>query len=198
MRSTIALVSRMLAMVSAWLGLRGPARKLSPAASAFVADPLSDKRIAVRGWNARELAAIVRDFSCMYRDQLHAGYRVEVGERPGGVFQLRFPADIETELFYCLLNALNCPRDLDLQGRAVAVLGSVVLTAAFDPPEPALLGQQAWVYLPAGGCDYDVVYLRLRSGAAYRHCFVAGQWSPVDDAHMSLAIEALRCGLESG
>ncbi len=188
MRSAIARVSRLLAAGLGWLGLRHPVR----------ANSLADKRIAVRGWSARELAAIVRDFSCMYRDQLHAGFRVEVGERPGGVFQLRFPADIEAELFYCLLNALNCPRDFDLQGRAVAVLGSVVLTAAFDPPEPALLGQQAWVYVPAGNCDYDVVYLRLRCGAAYRHCFVAGQWSAVDDAHMSLAVEALRCGLDSG
>jgi len=198
MRSAIALVSRLLAVGLGWLAPRHPAHNRAQTASTFIADPLADKRIAVHGWNAREIAAILRDFSSLYGDQLHAGFRVEVGERPGGVFHLRFPADVETELFYFLLNALNCPRDFELQGRSVAVLGSVVLTAACNWPEPTLFGQQAWIYLPSGDCDYDVVYLRLRSGPAYRHSIAAGRWAPEDDARMPQAVEALCGGLASG
>ena len=198
MRSAIALVSRLLAIGLGWLGPRHPARNRAQTTSTFIADPLADKRIAVRGWSAREIAAILRDFSSLYGDQLHADFRVEVEERPGSVSHLRFPEDVETELFYFLLNALNCPRDFDLQGRSVAVLGSVVLTAACSWPEPTLFGQQAWIYLPSGNCDYDEVYLRLRSGPAYRHSIAAGRWVPEDDARMPQAVEALCGGLASG
>lgn len=198
MHSATAVISRLLAIGLGWLVPRHPARNHAQTTSNFIADPLADKRIAVRGWSAREIAAILRDFSSLYGDQLHTGFRVEVGERPGGVCQLRFPEDVETELFYFLLNALNCPRDFDLQGRSVAVLGSVVLTAACHWPEPTPFGQQAWIYVPGGTCDYDEVYLRLRSGSAYRHSIVAGRWAPEDDARMPQAVEALCCELESG
>jgi len=76
------------------------------------------------------------------------------------------------------------------------VLGSVILTAAFAAPHPALLGQSAWIYLPAGDSNYDVVHVCLPSGAAYRCGFAASQWEAVDDARMPPAARALCSGLE--
>jgi len=152
--------------------------------------------IAVHGWSAQEISAIVQECSRLCRGQKRAGFFCEVLPRFDGVFHLRLAADIDPQCFLLLLNALNCPLDHALQGRKVAVLGSVILTAGFAAPQPALLGQSAWIYLPAGDSDYDVVHVGLPSGAAYRCDFAAGLWETVDDARMPPAARALCPGLE--
>ena len=150
-------------------------------------------RFAVSGWSAQELACIVRDFSRLCRGQLRDGFHVELRSRPGGVFHLEAPADLEPGLFCLLLNALNCPSDPELQGREVAVLGSVVLTPAFTALPPALERQPAWIYLPATDCDCDIVQVQLRSSAVYRHAIVAGWWEAAQESSMPDSVRAL-CG----
>lgn len=148
-------------------------------------------QFAVSGWSAQEISAIVREFASLCRRELRDGFHVDVRHRPGGVLQLDVPVDLGPDLFCLLLNALNYPLDPELYGRNVAVLGSVVLTPAFNALPPQLQGQAAWVYLPQERAEYDVVHVRLRSAQVYRHAFLAGQWEAASEPCMPEALQAL-------
>lgn len=159
--------------------------------SAYAPERGHDKRIAVRGWTDTELDGILHEFEHLFREQLHRGYRVAQEREVDGTFRLSFPNDIEPALYYCLLNALCHPADYELEGRAVAVLGRVRLSAAFAPPEPRLRGQGAWVYLPEGGRGYELVIVSLLAGSAYEHDFIRGRWQLLPDARMPARLQEL-------
>jgi hypothetical protein len=168
--------------------LRRPKLKRS---SVYAPERGHDKRIAVRGWSDTELAAILRDFEHMFREQLHQGYRIKSGRELDGTFRLSFPNDIEPELYCCLLNALIHPTDYELEGRAVAVLGRVRLSAAFTLPDPGLRGRYAWVYLPEDDRGYELVFVEIPGGPVYEHDFVRRQWQPLSEACMPAALREL-------
>jgi hypothetical protein len=159
--------------------------------SAYAPERGHDKRIAVRGWTDTELGEILRDFEHMFRAQLHQGYRVALERELDGTFRLSFPADIEPELYYCLLNALRHPTEHELEGRSVAVLGRARLSAAFGPLEPGLRGQCAWIYLPEGDDGYEWVIVELPAGGAWRHDFVRHSWQQLPDACMPAGLREL-------
>lgn len=159
--------------------------------SVYAPERAHDKRIAVRGWADFELQHILADFERMFREQLHPGYRVELGREPDGTFRLSFPRDIEPELYYCLLNALCHPTDYELEGRSVAVLGRVRLSPAFAPPDPRLHGQRAWVYLPQRDLGYQVVIVAPAGGGAYEHDFTRRLWNLSMDSCLPSALREL-------
>ena len=171
--------------------LKRPRRPKLVRSSVYAPEPGHDKRIAVRGWTDLELDMILDEFATLFREQLHEGYRVQIGREQDGTFRLGFPDDIEPELYYFLLNALNHPATHALEGREAAVLGRVRLSAAFDPPDARLHGQPAWVYLPERDRGYELVMVSLTAGSVYEHDFIRHRWKLMMEARVPAALREL-------
>jgi hypothetical protein len=171
--------------------LKRPRRPKLVRATVYAPERGHDKRIAVRGWTDLELDTILHEFQALFREQLHEGYRVQVGRENDGTFRLGFPDDIEPELYYFLLNALTHPTSHALDGRTATVLGRVVLSPAFNPPDKRLNGQRAWVYLPERERGYEVVMVGLMAGSVYEHDFIRHQWKLMMDSRAPAALREL-------
>jgi hypothetical protein len=148
----------------------------------FVADPLNRHEVVVRGWSDAELAEILREFARMYGLDAATAFRVAPGNTDA--LSITFPADLKPSLIYFLVNYLQYPSEFEVDDRAIGVVGHVILTPAFDPPDPTLVGQAADLYVPRDDRDYDLVYARTRSGRAYAVSFTNLKWKPVGDPRM--------------
>jgi hypothetical protein len=171
--------------------LKQPRRPKLVRSSVYAPEPGHDKRIAVRGWTDLELDSILHEFGTLFREQLHEGYRVQVARETDGTFRLDFPDDIEPELYYFLLNALNHPPNHALEGRVATVLGRVALSPAFNPPDARLHGQRAWVYLPERDRGYELVMVGLLAGSVYEHDFIRHRWKLMMEARVPAPLREL-------
>jgi hypothetical protein len=99
-------------------------------------------------------------------------------------FAITFPKDIQPKILYFLVNYLQYPREFDLKNRSIAVVARVVLTPAFGAPDDVLSGKNAMIYVPANDTDYDLVYVRIEQGQAYKVSFTDLVWQPVDEARV--------------
>ncbi|WP_129776503.1 hypothetical protein [Peristeroidobacter soli] len=164
-------------------------REPPPKGVAFVPDPNSDKRIVASGWTNDELTRILRDFAKLYTlDDSFASW-VKTGDSKAVV--ISFPNDIPPDLFFFLVNYLNYPNAYELSNRHLAIAGKATLTAAFDVPQPFLVGRSAKVYVPEGDKEFDLVYVTLPSGESYKISFTDHQWRRVPESLMPEAVRDL-------
>jgi hypothetical protein len=161
------------------LGAALPARAAEPPRGGRVGDPANDKIILVRGWTQDELEQIAHAFVRLY--DVPPGYRIQkhIALRALAVM---FPGDIDADLFCYFVNYINYPKNFDLKGRKIAVLGKTKLTRAFGHIDPKLLGSHARIYVPAGDTEYDVVYVRVGDGVIYKFTFADSTWEAVSDS----------------
>ena len=162
--------------VVAWRAFVPPPEPKPHVRATFVPDRANDKGIVVRGWTEDELRKLVADFCHMYEvppifDIVHEA----------DALRLRFPGDIDPDLFLFVVNYIHYPKDFDLAGRNISAMATTTLSAAFDLPDEALVGRRATIYVPIGDKDYDVVYLRPDSGAVWAHSFSTRGWKRVAD-----------------
>lgn len=150
--------------------------------SAFVPDRNNRISLVVRGWNRADLDRILSDFLQLY--DLPKPFARNIFERPDGALAVTFPDDIRPEFLFYLVNYVKYPKNFDLTNRSIAVLCHVVLTPAFGAPDAALVGQRAIIYVLAQDTDYDLVYARLETGAAYKISFTNLIWESVADPRM--------------
>jgi hypothetical protein len=157
--------------------------------ASFVADPNNKTSLSVRGWNRPELAKILTDFRRLY--DLPEASEWVIEEKSGDVFTVTFPRDIQPKLFLFLVNYCRYPKDLDLNGRSIGVLGRAVLTAAYGVPDDSLIGKEAEIYVPADDIEYDEVYARVERGEAYRIPFTNLIWKAASEARVPAEIAGL-------
>jgi hypothetical protein len=157
--------------------------------AAFAPDPNNMTELLVRGWNRAELERILTDFLRQY--DLPPISTLRIAEKPNGVLAVTFPADILPKFLFFMVNYIRYPKDMDDPERSIAVLCRAVLTAAFGLPDPALVGQRAEIYVPADDTDFDLVYARIGSGAAYKISFTNLKWKPVPAARLPVGVAGL-------
>jgi hypothetical protein len=155
----------------------------------FVPDPTNKTTLSVRGWTRGELDQMLGDFRKGYDLPDTSDWTVEA--KSGDIFTVAFPQDIQPKFFLFLVNYVRYPKNFDLANRLIGVLGRVVLTAAYGVPDPALIGKQAEIYVPADDDQYDEVYARVDHGAAYRISFTNLIWQPVREARAPAEIVGL-------
>ena len=155
--------------------------------STFVPDPNNKTAIAVRGWTRAELERILDDFAKPYAI---ARSDFVVSQEPSERLKIAFPADIEPDHFLYLVNYIAYPKDFELAGRTIGVLGRVLLCEGYSVLDAALIGREARVYVPADDTDYDLVYGKVGNDA-YRIPFTSMKWKPVQDARTPASIADL-------
>ena len=142
--------------------------------ASFVPDSNNQTVVVVRGWGQVELQKIVEDFLSMYG--ISDSSSIAITPRDDHTLEVRFPRDIQPKLLLFLINYIQYPRGFDLSHRSIGVVAHAVLTPAFGPPDPTLVGKSAIIYVPANDTDYDVVYVRVESGETYRVPFSEMKW----------------------
>ncbi|MBL6851930.1 MAG: hypothetical protein ISS15_03845 [Alphaproteobacteria bacterium] len=156
--------------------------------AAFAPDPNNRIVVVVRGWNKSELDRIVLDDLSAYELPESTA---RISARADGAYDIVFPNDIQPKLFFFLVNYIAYPKGFPLAGRTIGVVGHAKITAAFGPPDATLIGKSVDIYLPANDTEYDLVYARLDTGAAYEISFTDLIWRPTDDPRMPSTIVGL-------
>ncbi len=157
--------------------------------AAYVANPNNQTTLVVRGWNRAELDKILSGFLPAY--DLPVDSTVKIKEESADKFTITFPNDIQPKFLYFLVNYLQYPKEVDPKNRSIAVVARVVLTSAFGAPNDALVGKNAMIYVPANDTDYDLVYIRIEQGQAYKISFTDLVWQPVDKMRIPNSIVGL-------
>jgi len=171
------------------LSLQKAAAQDTEMTASFVADPNNRNTLSVHGWTRGELDRMLADFRSCYELSDSPDWTVEA--KSGDTFTIAFPQDIQPKYFLFLVNYLRYPKNFDLANRSIGVLGRVVLTKAFGVPDPALIGKQAEIYVPADDAEYDEVYARVETGAVYRIPFTNMIWKAMDEARGPAEIAGL-------
>lgn len=162
----------------------------STAANSQQQEPMAtnDKVIVVRGWSESELRGIVANFLHMY--EISPQVLISSTPTSATTLQVSFPDDLAPDHFFFLVNYLNYPHDVDLTTRKIAVVGRTTLTPDFKALT-AFQGSKAEVYVPVNDRDYDLVYVRTESGAAFEYSFAKEVLEPVSDARVPATLEGL-------
>jgi hypothetical protein len=163
----------------------------------FVPNQANDKLIITKGWNAIELDKILGDFQSMYRERFHASFSIKSSQVEPTLFRIAFPNDIEPVLFHFLVNYARYPKDIDLSNRTILVLGRVTLDHNYALPNATLIGQKAFIYVPADDKDFDLVYVQTEQGAVFEDSFASSSWKPALNPRFPVGIEFLRGALTS-
>lgn len=138
-----------------------------------------------QGWSQPEIDKILADFTALYADD---GVKLKSSRLTGNVFRIDFPEGIESRHAEFLVNYLDYPADLDLQGRDIRNVAAVVLGPEFGIPS-GLAGCKAVIYVPANDEEYDLVYGRLENGEAFRVSFGDNRWVDTGDARWRPALD---------
>ena len=168
---------------------------MKPNPTSFTPDPVNDKVIVVKGWNAGEIQKIIDDFIETYKGDGYPTYSIEPQKQEENLFRLTFPKDVHPTLFTFLVNFLAYPFDLDFKNRTVIVAGKTTLSAAFDGVDSSLVGKKAILYIPQDDQDHDVVYMQTESGINLANSFTEIKWRRVNDARLSSAVRNLIGGV---
>lgn len=120
---------------------------LAPREPATISDPANGEKVVVRGWTNEELPGILTDFADMSDGDLGPHFVYEVHTRDDGSIRITFPHDIPTKQFSFLINYLQYPKNYDLKGRSVSVVGKAIISSIFkpathDPPAAQAFSQQ--------------------------------------------------------
>jgi hypothetical protein len=156
--------------------------------SALVSNSKNGKEVIVRGWAGEELSKILADFADVYSDSLGHNFDFEVSPLDQGSTRITFPHDISARQFSFLINYLQYPKDCDLKGRSISVVGRALLSPDFHPPNKKLTGQSAVFYIPSKDQDYDLVYVRA-GNETFANSFSAIRWKKVTDSRIPAGVE---------
>jgi hypothetical protein len=121
----------------------------APREPATISDPANGEEVVVRGWTNEELPGILTDFADIYDRDLGPHFDYEVHGRDNGSIRITFPHDIPAQQFSFLINYLQYPKNYDLKGRSVSVVGKAIISSKFKPPSKGLIGQTATFYIPS-------------------------------------------------
>ncbi|MBS0471435.1 MAG: hypothetical protein JSR60_10220 [Proteobacteria bacterium] len=149
----------------------------------FQPDPKNTTRMVARGWSRKEIEKILSDFCKDYEIQ-PADF--VLSERQDGIFEIRFPNDIEPKHLCFLVNYAVYPVGIELGGRTIGVVAHTILTGGVAPPDPALIGAPAVVYVPANDTRFDEVF--IKAGLAFRVSFTNLRWQSVDDPRLPASV----------
>ena len=158
-----------------------------PISSAVIAPP--DAEILVSGWSASDLARIIGDFGSTY--SIPAEMSPSTEPLRDGVFRIGFPRGVAADQFVYLVNYLNYPNNFDLKSHQLTIVGKLVLRDQMGLPGPQAVGRHARVYVPKDDDQYDQVYIRIDSDAAYRIPFSNLSWHREADPRLTAAVAAL-------
>jgi hypothetical protein len=160
----------------------------APREPATISDPANGKAVIVRGWTNEELPGILTDFADVYDTDLGPHFEYEVHARDDGSIRITFPHDIPAQQFSFLINYLQYPKNYDLKGRSISVIGKAIISSKFKPPSKSLIGQTATFYVPKDDQDYDLVFVRV-GDETFENSFPALRWKRVADSHIPPGLE---------
>lgn len=161
----------------------------APRESTAIPNPANGKEIVVRGWTNEELSGILTDFADAYDKDLSPDFACEVGPLDNGSLRITFPHDIPALQFSFLINYVQYPKNHDLKGRSISVVGKALITPDFHPPSKALVGQNAIFYIPVNDQKYDLVYVRV-GDETFENSFAARHWKKVADSRLPVGVDA--------
>ena len=160
----------------------------APREPATISDPANGEEVVVRGWTNEELPGILTDFADIYDRDLGPHFDYEVHGRDNGSIRITFPHDIPAQQFSFLINYLQYPKNYDLKGRSVSVVGKAIISSKFKPPSKGLIGQTATFYIPSNDQKYDLVYVRV-GDETFENSFAARRWKRVTDSRIPPDVE---------
>jgi len=160
----------------------------APREPATISDPANGEEVVVRGWTNEELPGILTDFADTYDRDLGPHFDYEVHGRDNGSIRITFPHDIPAQQFSFLINYLQYPKNYDLKGRSVSVVGKAIISSKFKPPSKGLIGQTATFYIPSNDQKYDLVYVRV-GDETFENSFAARRWKRVTDSRIPPDVE---------
>ena len=138
----------------------------------YVPDPDNDKKILVNGWSEPELKKILKQFESMYQEAGEFVFEIHLEPAAPELIAVVFPQDIDPVLFAFLINYIHYPKDFDLGGRAIGVLG----TYSLAPSQAGYGSGTVAVYVPEPDDEYDQVYAHVLAGKTYVHSFTNNRW----------------------
>ncbi|MGE0666600.1 MAG: hypothetical protein AB7O49_08585 [Sphingomonadales bacterium] len=186
-----AILIGLLVILALTLHRRPAAASLAkPPSIPVLSEPASAPRIIVCGWSRAELDRILSKFSSIYKLDPASTFVVDTASNDNLLITYRH--DPEPDMLMFLINYLHYPHDFELKGRQLAVLASFVITSAYEPPEPSLVGMKAIVYVPADDTEYDLVYVQTAFGKTFEVPFTNLKWKPVELPRLSPSDAALR------
>jgi len=160
----------------------------APRESGTISKTANGKEVVVRGWTNEELSGILTDFVDAYDNDLGHDFDCEVHPHDNGSIRITFPHDIPALQFSFLINYLQYPKNFDLKGRSVSVVGRALINANFHPPSKNLIGQNAIFYIPSNDQKYDLVYVRV-GDETFENSFAARHWKKVVDSRIPPGVE---------
>jgi len=160
----------------------------APREPATISDPANGEEVVVRGWTNEELPGILTDFADIYDRDLGPHFDYEVHGRDNGSIRITFPHDIPAQQFSFLINYLQYPKNYDLKGRSVSVVGKAIISSKFKPPSKGLISQTATFYIPSNDQKYDLVYVRV-GDETFENSFAARRWKRVTDSRIPPDVE---------
>jgi hypothetical protein len=160
----------------------------APRESANIPKPANGKEVVVRGWANEELSGILTDFADAYDNDLGPHFDYEVQPHDNGSIHVTFPHDIPALQFSFLVNYVQYPKNYDLKGRSISVVGKALITPDFHPPSNSLVGQKAIFYIPSNDQKYDLVYVRV-GDETFENSFAARRWKRVTDSRIPPGVE---------
>ena len=160
----------------------------APREPATTPNPANGKEIVVRGWTNEELSGMLTDFADAYNNALGPHFDYEVHSRDNGSIRITFPHDIPAQQFSFLINYLQYPKNYDLKGRSISVVGKALISPDFHPLSKGLIGQNATFYIPSNDQKYDLVYVRV-GDETFENSFAARRWKRVTDSRIPPGVE---------
>ena len=160
----------------------------APRESANIPKPTNGKEVVVRGWTNEELSGILTDFADASDNDLGPNFDYEVQPHDNGSIHVTFPHDIPALQFSFLINYVQYPKNYDLKGRSISVVGKALITPDFHPPSNSMVGQKAIFYIPSNDQKYDLVYVRV-GDETFENSFAASRWKRVTDSRIPPDVE---------
>ena len=160
----------------------------APREPATTSDPANGNEVVVRGWTNEELRGILTDFADMSGDDLGPHFDYAVRARDDDSIRITFPHDIPAQEFSFLINYLQYPKNYDLTGRSISVVGKAIISSKFKPPSKSLIGQTATFYIPKDDQNFDLVYVRV-GDKTFENSFASLHWKRVADSRIPAGLE---------
>jgi hypothetical protein len=160
----------------------------APREPGIIPKPANGKEVVVRGWTNEELSGILTDFADLSGSDLGPDFDYEVQPHDNGSIRITFPHDIPPLQFSFLINYVQYPKNYDLKGRSISVVGKALITPDFHPPSNGLVGQKAIFYIPTNDQKYDLVYVRV-GDETFENSFAARRWKRVTDSRIPPGVE---------
>jgi hypothetical protein len=150
----------------------------------------ADRKLLVRGWTEAELKKIIDDFDWLYRQRVSDGIATEM-HASGEVIHVSVRNDCDFNLFCCLINFVQYPKDLGSRSRRILVAGRSTIGSDFLPSEQSLIGKDVVLYVPADDKRFDAVYAHV-AGETYEFQFSSMRWRRVKDARLPAGLLELK------